>query len=98
MHIANINKFLHMQHGDSHRFVSKLAVRASKNISEDARKCHNHRVQPSRDTKRRREEEQIRTTQASHMKLQMHRHGRTATEEPIGKLQGGCWGWGWGGG
>ena len=32
------------------------------------------------------------------MKLQTHRHGRTATEEPVGKLQGGCWEGGGGGG
>ena len=46
------------------------------------RKCHYHEAHPSRGTKRRRDEEQIRTTQAPHIKPQTHKQRRTATEEP----------------
>ena len=46
------------------------------------RKCHNHEGQPCRDMKRRRDEEQIRTTQTRHMKPQTNKQRRTTTEEP----------------
>ena len=40
-------------------------------------KCHNHKAQGSRGTKRRREEEQIKTKQTPYMKPQMHKQRRT---------------------
>ena len=46
------------------------------------RKCHNHEAQSSRGTKRRRDEEQLKTKQMRHMKPQTHNQRKTATEEP----------------
>ena len=45
------------------------------------RKCSNHEALSLQDSKRRRDEEQIRTTQTSHIKPQMHKQRRTATVE-----------------
>ena len=68
------------------------------------RKCHNHILQPSRSTKRRRDEEQIKTTQTQHMKPQTHYETKkncnreTALERSVGKLLGGVGGVGGSGG
>ena len=43
---------------------------------------HSHEAQPSRATKRRRDEEQILTKQTSQMKPPTHKQKKTATEEP----------------
>ena len=63
------------------------------------RKCNSQEAH-SGDTKRRCDEEQIRTTQTPHMKLRTHKQ-RTATEERIGtasRKTTGAWKGGGGGG
>ena len=45
-------------------------------------KCHIDEAQPSRDTKGRRDEEQIIIKQTPHMKPQTQKLRRTTTEEP----------------
>ena len=54
------------------------------------KKCHKHEAQPSQGSKRRKEEEQIRTKQSPHQKPQMHKkkncNRRTALERLVEKL------------
>ena len=56
----------------------------SKPICEDTRERLNHEAQPSRDTERRRDEEQIRTTQTPHRKVQQRNRLGTVSRKTTG--------------
>ena len=57
-----------------------------KNTCENTQDMYNHEAQPSRGTKRKRDQEQKMTKQTPHMKQPTQKQKITATEEPLGMM------------
>ena len=47
-----------------------------------SRKCHSYKARPSRGTKTRKDNEETKPKQMSHIKISTHEQGRTTTEKP----------------